>query len=617
MSLRLGIRASILLATFLVVGLPVAYAGDPQWVEIRSPHFSVVTDAGDKRGQDVAVRFEQMRAVFGALLVKGNVNLPVPLQIVAFRSTKEMRQFAPLWKGKPTELAGLFQGNSDRSFILLDLSTENPWQVVFHEYAHQLLNGNITGRIDPWFNEGFAEYFSSIEVDGKQARVGKIPNDTYVVMQHSGFVKVADLFRVQQNSSTYNETGDRRSAFYAESSFTVHYLFDTNLTQKLDSYFGLVDDRHAPVEEAIQQSFGMSAQQFDKALRAYIDSGRYQYRVLPTPAGIVTSNYLVTPMSAADSAAVLADVHLHSPDYQGKAMEEFEAILKTNPNHPAALRGLGYGYLQQHDFTRAGECFEKAAAANSTDARVHYYAALLMKRESGMAEPTNLPRMTTELETAIRLDSGYADAYELLGFAYAYGQNPERGLAMLKKALSINPRNEEYLYNLGQLYLNQRKPDEAIAVLQPLRSSQSPQVAAQTADLLQRAQELKAGATWDQAHEVAVQFREQAPAEHPRDPQAQGEDAQPKQPATVPIPRGTTRFLKGTLVSMDCAQPPSASLTLSSGTKTVKLHVADTQHTIVIGADTFSCNWRSGQKLAVNFRDTGDNQGEVASVEVQ
>ena len=334
MSLRLAIRASILLATFLVVGLPVAYAGEPQWVEIRSPHFSVVTDAGDKRGQDVAVRFEQMRAVFGALLVKGNVNLPVPLQIVAFRSTKEMRQFAPLWKGKPTELAGLFQGNSDRSFILLDLSTENPWQVVFHEYAHQLLNGNITGRIDPSFNEGFAEYFSSIEVDGKQARVGKIPNDTYVVMQHSGFVKVADLFRVQQNSSTYNETGDRRSAFYAESSFTVHYLFDTNLTQKLDSYFGLVDDRHAPVEEAIQQSFGMSAQRFDKALRAYIDSGRYQYRVLPTPAGIVTSNYLVTPMSAADSAAVLADVHLHSPDYQGKAMEEFEAILKTNPNRP-------------------------------------------------------------------------------------------------------------------------------------------------------------------------------------------------------------------------------------------------------------------------------------------
>ena len=85
--------------------VPLALAGDPQWVEIRSPHFSVVTDAGEKRGREAAVKFEQLRAVFGAILVKAKVNLPIPLQIVAFRNTKELRQFAPLWHGKPTEVA--------------------------------------------------------------------------------------------------------------------------------------------------------------------------------------------------------------------------------------------------------------------------------------------------------------------------------------------------------------------------------------------------------------------------------------------------------------------------------------------------------------------------------
>src|ERR1700693_4471372 len=144
-------------------------------------HFSVVTDAGEKRGREVAMRFEQMRAVFGTLMTKAKVNLPVPLQIVAFRNTKEMRQVAPLWKGKPTELAGLFQGGADRSFIMLDMSVDNPWTVVFHEYAHQLMNGTMKAALDPWFQEGFAEYFSSIEVDSKEARVGKIPNDEYVV----------------------------------------------------------------------------------------------------------------------------------------------------------------------------------------------------------------------------------------------------------------------------------------------------------------------------------------------------------------------------------------------------------------------------------------------------
>jgi hypothetical protein len=38
---------------------PALLAGDPQWVEVRSPNFSVVTDGGEKGGREVAMRFEQ------------------------------------------------------------------------------------------------------------------------------------------------------------------------------------------------------------------------------------------------------------------------------------------------------------------------------------------------------------------------------------------------------------------------------------------------------------------------------------------------------------------------------------------------------------------------------
>jgi hypothetical protein len=82
------------LFAFLVASLALAlcsaaplFAGEPQWVEVRSPNFSVVTDAGEKRGREVAMRFEQMREVFGSLMTKAKINLPVPLQIVAFRNT--------------------------------------------------------------------------------------------------------------------------------------------------------------------------------------------------------------------------------------------------------------------------------------------------------------------------------------------------------------------------------------------------------------------------------------------------------------------------------------------------------------------------------------------------
>jgi hypothetical protein len=284
-----GMPMSLLLPRLCVVLLllsataRLAFAGEPEWLEVRSPHFSVITDAGEKRGREVALHFEQMRAVFAALMTHGaKVNLPIPLQIVAFRNSKEMRQFVPLWKGKPTQLAGLFQGGEDRCFIMLDMSVENPWQVVFHEYAHQLMNGNLSARADSWFEEGFAEYFSSIEVDSKEARVGKIPEEEYQILQQMGWIKIVDLFRVQQNSNVYNENGDHRTVFYAESGLVMHYIYDNQGMPQAGKYFNLTLNDHVPVEDAIQQAFGMSATQLDKALRAYLSSRRYKYYPIPT-----------------------------------------------------------------------------------------------------------------------------------------------------------------------------------------------------------------------------------------------------------------------------------------------------------------------------------------------
>jgi hypothetical protein len=36
----------------------------PKWVEVHSPHFTVVSDAGDKQARQVADQFEQIREAF-------------------------------------------------------------------------------------------------------------------------------------------------------------------------------------------------------------------------------------------------------------------------------------------------------------------------------------------------------------------------------------------------------------------------------------------------------------------------------------------------------------------------------------------------------------------------
>jgi len=54
--------------------------------------------------------------------------------------------------------------------------------------------------------------------------MGRVPEETYGILQQTGLMKIVDLFRVQQNPGIYSESGDRRSGFYTQSSMVVHYL---------------------------------------------------------------------------------------------------------------------------------------------------------------------------------------------------------------------------------------------------------------------------------------------------------------------------------------------------------------------------------------------------------
>jgi len=586
-----------------------SFGGDPQWVEVKSPNFSVITDAGDKRGRDVALHFEQMRSVFGTLMTKANVNLSVPLQIVAFRSTKEIRQVAPMFNGKPVELAGLFQGGEDRSFIMLDMSVDKPWAVVFHEYAHRLMDGNLSFRTDPWFEEGFAEYFASIEVDNKQASVGKIPEDTYRILQQDGMVRIADLFRVQQNSRTYNESGDHRSVFYAESSLVVHYLYDNQLMPKLAEYFDALRNQKKTVEQAMQQAFGMTPEQFDKVLRNYLSSGRFKYYPVPTPSGIVAAQFTATPVSITDAHAVLADIDAHSPDHQDRALREVQEVLEADPNNASALRGAGYVYLQRQDFEHAGEFFRRAAERDSKDPRVHYYNALMMNRAGGLTDGAKSDEIKKELEIAIALDPQLADAYSLLGYAQAVSGEPGKGLATMRKAVELSPRNEMYQFNLANIYLANRKADEAIALLRALSGSANAEVASRAREGLAQAEKFK---EMSNALGTQVEIRAATARDETGNPEKTSES---KIHAQTP-PSGPVRFIKGKLATVDCSADPQAVLNVVFGGRSLKMHVGDRKHLVLIGADEFSCDWKN-KSVALNYRQRQDGEGDVVSLEVQ
>ncbi len=436
-----------LLPVLVLAIAQASYASTPPWVEIKSPHFTVITDAGESRGREVAGEFEEMRTVFGAFMNRPNLELPAPLQIVAFRNTKEMRRFVPLWSGKPIDMMGYYHQSSDCSVILLDLSAKHYWQTAFHEYAHELLNANSSAQTQPWFDEGFAEYFSTIRAQGTNAEVGAVHAKDFKVVRYKRLMTTADLLQVRQDSATYNQDGTARNVFYGQSWLMVHYLFDTHSLPQAFDYFARIAQGTTTVQDAFRLSFGMSTEQFDGVLRQYArhrTMSRFAVTVAPPESA---SLHLTRQLSATEAAAELADVHLHSPDYTDLAVQEFNEVLKREPDNAVALRGLGYAYLQDRDFAKASELLHKAETLSPRDARVQYYTALLISDEAqgaGRPDVAKIGFMQNSLRKAIALEPGYAAAYRLLAITYEWQGNEQKSVEAMKRAVKLNPRNRTY-----------------------------------------------------------------------------------------------------------------------------------------------------------------------------
>src|SRR5258708_26205657 len=277
--ISISVISPILLGFFLL--MTASAAEQSPWLEIHSAHFPVITDAGDKKGREVALRFEQMRAVLAPLLMKDGLTEPVPLTILAFRNDKTYYQNAPLRQGQPIGVPAFFVPSDDHNFIVLNLFEEESWRAVSHGFAHLLLNYNYP-PVQGWFDEGLAEYFSSIRLDNKQVEMGgdpelqsalkedllqnrrdlrSAPKSLTELLSGQAWLALPDLLTMKHDTSSYTES-THNTLFYAQSWMVVHYLLHEKKMPETGIYFGLVQNQHVPVEEAIEQAYGMTGGQF-------------------------------------------------------------------------------------------------------------------------------------------------------------------------------------------------------------------------------------------------------------------------------------------------------------------------------------------------------------------
>jgi len=139
------------------------------WVEVRSPHFSVVSNSNEKQAHRVADQFEHMRSVFHTLFPKIQIDTLGSITVLAIKDEKDFRALEPaeyLAKGQ-LKLGGLFLRGPDKNYVLLrlDAEGEHPYAVVYHEYTHLLLSR--AEWMPLWLNEGLAEFYQNTDIREK------------------------------------------------------------------------------------------------------------------------------------------------------------------------------------------------------------------------------------------------------------------------------------------------------------------------------------------------------------------------------------------------------------------------------------------------------------------
>jgi hypothetical protein len=156
-----------------------------------------------------------------------------------------------------------------------------------------------------------------------------------------------------------------------------------------------------------------------------------------------------------------------------------------------------------------------------------------------------------------------------------------------------------------------------MSLLQQLQSSPDPQLANMAARQLQSLQEYKESVERWNSHSTAQQHGDANPilAKRSGDSNENGSDDRAASSPAVAKPEPVL-FLNGILNSVDCSQSPEAVLTVTSAGKKWKMLAPDATKLIVMGADSLSCSW-TNKRVAINYRKTGDHEGQLLSVELQ
>jgi len=602
----------LLLSAFLCFAPARASGGadsNQNWIEIRSDHFTVATNASEKDGRRIVEQFEQMRAMFHAAFATFRVDPAQPIYILAAKNEATLKTLLPdEWAVKGhIHHAGMYVHGGDKDYVLLELDAqgENPYRVVYHEYTHVLSHLNFSG-LPLWLDEGLADFFGNTTLGEKQSETGTIDVGTLQYLQQHQFIPIETLLQVDHTSPYYNES-NRASMFYAESWALVHYLMmspDARRQQLMYKFIAAWDKNQDQVAAA-QATFG-DLKRFGSAIEAYSRQQRFMVGVVKMQASEANKNYAVRRLSEAEALARQGDAFAHR-DRLEEANPLLEQAVKLDPQLAIARQGLGFYYFRKGEFEKADAQIKEGIARGDTSFEAAYFHGMLLVGYAPFA--VNYEEAAESLRKATKLNPQFAPAFDML--AQVYSQMPgskKQAVDAEYAAVKLNPAEHRYLFRLIDLLIGDDRDADAKYLAQRLAATaNSSDEKARAEAVLSRVESHEKWMAEKKASMAAGGLGagngslSGADRNAAVDPGASGK---PDQSRNRPP---TTMAIEGTIQDVDCGHAPEVTIKLDFSGSLIALHAANielAQVTAAKGQSAMSgdacANWK-GRKVKAWF----------------
>jgi tetratricopeptide (TPR) repeat protein len=453
-------RAVALAACAALCTTAPAFAADV-WVEVRSPNFIVVSNAGVKDARSYAVRFEEVRAVFVQALA--NVRLPRPHSITIIIARDGSTMTALQAPGARKEARGatiLGYSDGDKAYIVIPSSFPSQFadDVAMGLYSHDVTRHNF-GVLPYWLYRGITAVFSATKLRGPDPRFGA-PQE---YLDYFGFrtsrLSLDKLIEAER-SPEGPHNADLYAAFRAKAWAVAHYLMLSGQPSQRNALQEVLRMWRAGKDsrEALQAVMG-DLRAANRMLDDYVQ--RRQFRAMPLrpPPKITAETVPARPLTPAQVEMLVAEVHLAQRE-PATARPHIEKALLLAPEGSAVHEGLGRLLFAEGNHAAAVQSLDRALEFDPDAWRAHYYRGRALAALSGGAATSGAD---AAFQKAIQLAPDFAPAYEALASLFLKrGTELQNAVRLAERALELDPASQQAHLTMGRLLVKLGRPDLAL-----------------------------------------------------------------------------------------------------------------------------------------------------------